>query len=106
VFCNRSAVVSPVLMMESKRVFCPELRVVARIARQAGYAILAAHVAHTSGHGVLALDYRTSQNGANPYPAAINDIIQALEWLELRGAATVSLIGDSSGGTQVKTARS
>ena len=66
----------------------------------AGYAIMAAQMA--LGMGILAVDYRTCDlGGENPYPAAINDVIQALEWLELQGAASISLLGDSSGGTQV-----
>ena len=49
--------------------------------------------------GVLSLDYRLA--GVAPYPAAINDIIEAAGWLHEQGAASVSLFGDSSGGSQV-----
>ena len=35
----------------------------------AGYAILSAEVARNAGMGVLAVDYRTSQNGQNQYRA-------------------------------------
>lgn len=76
-----------------------------------GYAILAAKVA-AGGIGVLAVDYRTSPGpnlqwdgtvppNNNTWPAAVNDIIQALEWLTLMQASEVSIFGDSSGGTQV-----
>lgn len=36
----------------------------------AGYAILSAEVAKNAGMGVLAVDYRTSQNGQNAYRAS------------------------------------
>ena len=36
----------------------------------AGYAVLSAEVARNSGMGVLAVDYRTSQNGQNAYRAS------------------------------------
>ena len=67
----------------------------------AGYAILSANVALASDMGVVAIDYRRSQGGSNPYPAAINDVLQAVAWLDSKGAASVSLYGDSSGATQV-----
>ncbi len=38
----------------------------------AGYAILSAEVARNAGMGVLAVDYRTSQNGQNPYRASLD----------------------------------
>lgn len=74
----------------------------------AGPAILAAQVAQ-AGIGVLAVDYRTAKGhnlpwdgiGGAPWPAAVNDIIQACEWLTLVGASNVSIFGDSSGGTIV-----
>ena len=49
--------------------------------------------------GVVAIDYRRA--GSSPYPAAINDVLQAVAWLHEKGAASVSLYGDSSGATQV-----
>ena len=48
----------------------------------AGYAILSANVALASDMGVVAIDYRRSQGGSNPYPAAINDVLQAVAWLD------------------------
>jgi acetyl esterase/lipase len=74
-----------------------------------GYAILAAKMA-AQGIGVLAVDYRTAPGANLPWdgsaqntswPAAVNDIIQAAEWLTLQRASAVSIFGDSSGGTQV-----
>jgi acetyl esterase/lipase len=47
-----------------------------------GYAILAAQMAE-EGTGILAVDYRLG--GFAPYPAAINDAIQACELLDQPG---------------------
>lgn len=67
--------------------------------------LLTQEVAQNSDMGVLAIDYRTSQNGENQYPAAVVDVLQAVGWLHEAGARSVSLFGDSSGATQVVQVR-
>jgi acetyl esterase/lipase len=71
----------------------------------ADYAMLSSNVAAASAMGVLAIDYRTTaavgEPGNGAYPAAIEDLVQACQWLRTRkGAAEIRLYGDSSGGTQ------
>eukprot|EP01052_Picozoa_sp_SAG31_P045932 SAG31_NODE_8587_length_1425_cov_1.478130_2_plen_171_part_00 len=49
--------------------------------------------------GVVAIDYRLAPT--HQFPAPIEDVIQALEWLRQQGATELYIYGDSSGGTQV-----
>ena len=54
--------------------------------------------------GVLGVDYRTTD--AQPpsegaFPSAVDDVIGAVSWLTEHGAKSVTLVGDSSGGTIV-----
>lgn len=66
------------------------------------YAMLSSKVARAAGMGVLAVDYRNL--AASPpvgYPGQIQDIVQALQWLQIQGASELFLYGDSSGGIQV-----
>ena len=65
------------------------------------YAMLSSKLAHESGMGVLAVDYRTTdQNNPARFPGAVHDVIDAFEWLQSFGASELYFYGDSSGGTQ------
>jgi acetyl esterase len=64
---------------------------------------LCRHLAATSGWAVLAVDYRLAPE--HPYPAAIDDMQRALDWLRRTGATahqldpnTIAVAGDSAGG--------
>jgi hypothetical protein len=64
------------------------------------YYALSTRVAEESGMGVLAVDYRTTASiPISPFPAAIEDVIAAMKWLQDQGASKVTLHGDSSGGS-------
>ena len=65
------------------------------------YAMLSSKLAKDSGMGVLAVDYRTTdQNNPTHFPGAVHDVIDGFEWLASMGATELYLYGDSSGGTQ------
>eukprot|EP01052_Picozoa_sp_SAG31_P006268 SAG31_NODE_286_length_18467_cov_41.317056_6_plen_483_part_00 len=66
---------------------------------EGGYSQLVSRVAKVAQMTVLTLDYRTVP--AAHFPAPVEDVISALEWLATNGASELFLFGDSSGGTQV-----
>jgi acetyl esterase/lipase len=70
-------------------------RFVALDALEQGYAMLASRIVSHGHIGVLAVDFRTH----TPYPAALHDIDNAVNWLHDHGASAVYLYGDSSGGS-------
>lgn len=49
-----------------------------------------------SGRAVLAVDYRRAPE--NPYPAAVDDLERAVDWLRGTGRDRVAVCGDSAGG--------
>jgi acetyl esterase len=58
-------------------------------------------LAHGSGAAVLALDYRLAPE--HPWPAAVDDVVDALRWVatspsELGAITVVAVAGDSAGG--------
>ena len=64
---------------------------------------LCRHLAAATGWAVLAVDYRLAPQC--PYPAALDDVGRALDWLRLTGAgvhgldrARIAVAGDSAGG--------
>lgn len=60
---------------------------------------LVSYIARESGMRILVLDYRLAPE--HPYPAAIDDAIQAFDWLQLTqglSAAQIIILGDSAGG--------
>jgi monoterpene epsilon-lactone hydrolase len=59
-----------------------------------GYAHLAGALAGAAGTGVLVPDYRLAPE--HPFPAALDDAVQAYEWLLARGEP-VAVAGDSAG---------
>eukprot|EP00035_Acanthoeca_spectabilis_P030577 m.9957 g.9957 ORF g.9957 m.9957 type:complete len:466 (-) comp4253_c0_seq1:237-1634(-) len=67
-----------------------------------GYRPLTTRLAARSGVPVLAIDYRLAPE--NPYPAAVVDGVDALDWIGRNGpggpaaARTIFLVGDSAGG--------
>ncbi len=63
----------------------------------ASYRAMAARLAQASGCRVLLLDYRLAPK--HPFPAALDDTIAALAWLEEHGFAmsSIALGGDSAG---------
>lgn len=68
----------------------------------ANYAMLSSRVAKASDMGVLSVDFRTlDKNNPTHFPGALNDCVQAFQWLQSYGPSGLYLYGDSSGGTQV-----
>eukprot|EP00039_Didymoeca_costata_P022046 m.3565 g.3565 ORF g.3565 m.3565 type:complete len:799 (-) comp2788_c0_seq1:42-2438(-) len=69
----------------------------------ANYAETNSFVSKAAGMGVLAIDYQSLARVPNPaqYPEPVEDVIEALLWLQKLGASSLYLYGDSSGGTQV-----
>jgi hypothetical protein len=70
----------------------------------ANYAMLSDRIASAANMGVLAIDYRTTAAvppDVGTFPAAILDVIAALEWLRKQNVSKLALYGDSSGATQV-----
>jgi len=60
-----------------------------------GYRPLAGCLADTAGAGVVVPDYRLAPE--HPFPAAVEDAVRAYAWMLDRGAARVTVAGDSSG---------
>jgi acetyl esterase len=57
---------------------------------------LCRHLAAATGAAVLAVDYRRAPE--HPYPAGLDDVQAALDWLRANHAGPVVLAGDSAGG--------
>eukprot|EP01051_Picozoa_sp_SAG22_P009141 SAG22_NODE_741_length_7507_cov_2.893224_5_plen_360_part_00 len=67
----------------------------------ANYAMLSSKVAAASGMGVLAVDYRTlNANSPKRFPIALDDVVDAFQWMQSYSPSSLHLYGDSSGGTQ------
>jgi acetyl esterase/lipase len=57
---------------------------------------LASAIGRAGGAAVLALDYRLAPE--SPFPAAVEDTVAAIGWLQARTEAAIVLAGDSAGG--------
>ncbi|MDT2005787.1 alpha/beta hydrolase [Rhodococcus opacus] len=64
-----------------------------------GHRKLAAHIAKAANVPAFVLDYRLAPE--HPYPAALEDSLQAFEWIVGQGLASekVAVVGDSAGGS-------
>jgi acetyl esterase/lipase len=57
----------------------------------------------THGYATFSIDYRLTRDGQNRYPAAVNDVRAAVQWVRSHGAelnidpSRIALIGESSG---------
>jgi acetyl esterase/lipase len=60
-----------------------------------GYRPLAGALAEQAGTGVVVPDYRLAPE--HPFPASVEDAVRAYRWMLGRGAARVTVAGDSSG---------
>jgi monoterpene epsilon-lactone hydrolase len=60
-----------------------------------GYRPLAGALADSTGTGVVVPDYRLAPE--HPFPASVEDAMRAYRWMLGRGAARVTVAGDSSG---------
>jgi epsilon-lactone hydrolase len=60
-----------------------------------GYRPLAGALADAAGTGVVVPDYRLAPE--HPFPASVQDAVQAYRWMLERGASRVIVAGDSSG---------
>jgi monoterpene epsilon-lactone hydrolase len=66
-----------------------------------GHRKLTAHIAKAAELPAFSLDYRLAPE--NPYPAALEDVLAAFEWIMASGvpAERIAVVGDSAGGALV-----
>lgn len=62
----------------------------------AGYKGFASQIASRTGISTFALDYPLAPE--NPFPAAYNAVIAALNWLHTEDFSQIAIVGDSAGG--------
>lgn len=66
------------------------------VGSSASYRAFAARLSRASGARVLLADYRLTPE--HPFPAALDDTLAALDWLDRQGLDAVAIGGDSAGG--------
>ncbi|MDP9865414.1 MULTISPECIES: alpha/beta hydrolase fold domain-containing protein [Streptosporangium] len=73
-----------------------------RAGSAAGWHAATADLAHAAGATVVSVDYRLAP--AHRHPAALTDLLAAMDWAQEHGAGPVAVGGDSAGATLAASA--